>query len=199
MPDVGGKIDRIYVNEGDRVGQGQVLAELDTRSIRLQLKQAEAGLAVAVANYADARRNKERMDRLFNEKAVSEQQYERVKLGFDAASAQLEQAQAAVNLAQHALDVSIMKAPFSGTVASRTRRSVTSSIRDGRLFADERRPDPHGFRQIKIKIDVSQNDIGHIRRAGGERHERSRGGQRIRGLRGHRELHGGRHDQKIPG
>lgn len=32
-PDVGGKIARILVNEGDRVSQGQVLAELDAEEI----------------------------------------------------------------------------------------------------------------------------------------------------------------------
>lgn len=165
MPDVGGKIDRIYVNEGDRVGQGQVLAELDTQATRLQLKQAEAGLAVAKANYADARRNKERMDRLFNEKAVSEQQYEQVKLGFDAASAQLEQAQAAVNLAQHALDVSIMKAPFSGTIASKNAEvgDVINPLMGG-FSSTSGVLTLMDFAKIKIKIDVSQNDIGHIRK-----------------------------------
>ena len=70
-PDVGGKVAKIYVEEGDRVKEGQVLAELDTRAIRLQLKQTEAGLAVAEANYKDAERNMERMDRLIDEKAVS--------------------------------------------------------------------------------------------------------------------------------
>src|SRR4030067_372928 len=43
-PDVGGKIARILVNEGDRVAKGQVLAELDVEAITLQLKQAEAAL-----------------------------------------------------------------------------------------------------------------------------------------------------------
>jgi multidrug efflux pump subunit AcrA (membrane-fusion protein) len=54
MPDVGGKIAKIYVEEGDRVQKDRLLAELDTRAIRLQLEQAKAGFAVAEANYKDA-------------------------------------------------------------------------------------------------------------------------------------------------
>ena len=77
-PEVGGKIARINVQEGDRVAAGQLLAEMDTESIRLQLRQAEAGQAVAQAAEADARRNKERLDRLFAENAVSAQQREQV-------------------------------------------------------------------------------------------------------------------------
>ena len=119
MPDTGGRVAKIYVEEGQAVREGQLLAELDTESIRLQLRQAEAALAVADANFKNASKNKERMDRLFQEKAVSDQQYEQVKLGLDAAKAQLEQAQAAVNMARHTLDVTLMKAPFSGIVASK--------------------------------------------------------------------------------
>jgi RND family efflux transporter MFP subunit len=164
-PDVGGKIARIYVNEGDRVGQGQVLAELETEAIRLQLKQAEAGLAVAQASYNDALKNKERMDRLIKENAVSEQQYEKVKLGFDAAQAQLEQAQAAVNLAKHSLDVSIMKAPFSGIIASKNSEvgDVINPMM-GSFSATSGVLTLMDFSRVKIKIDVSQNDVLRIRK-----------------------------------
>src|SRR4030042_1707056 len=89
--------------------KGQVLAELDAEAITLQLKQAEAALAVAQASFNNTQTNLERMERLSKEKAVSDQQYEQVKLGYDSAKAQLEQARAAVNLAQHSLDVSILK------------------------------------------------------------------------------------------
>src|SRR5690606_9972123 len=44
-PETGGKIARIHVEAGDRVAKGQLLAELETESIRLQVKQAEAGVA----------------------------------------------------------------------------------------------------------------------------------------------------------
>jgi len=96
-----------------------LLAELDTRAIRLQLEQAEAVLAAARASLEDATRNRERMERLYQEKAVSDQQYEKAKLVFEAAQAQKDQAEAAVNLARHNLEVSLMKAPFDGVIASK--------------------------------------------------------------------------------
>jgi RND family efflux transporter MFP subunit len=169
-PEVGGKIARIYVQAGDRVAKGQLLAELETESIRLQLKQAEAAVAVAEAAYADAFRNKERMDRLIKENAVSEQQREKVQLAFDSAAAQLEQAKAGLNLAQHALDVSIMRAPFSGVIASKNAE-----------VGDVINPMMGGFggggaggvltlmdySKIKIAVAVSPEDIGRIRRGQG--------------------------------
>ncbi len=161
-PDVGGKIDRITVNEGDRVAKGQVLAELDTRAIRLQLEQAEAAMAVAQANYNNAETNWERLDRLYKEKAVSEQQYEQGKLGYDSAKAQLSQAQAAVNLAKHSLDVSIMKAPFGGIIAS--KNAEVGDVINPMMGAFS--PGSGGgvltlvdFSRIKIRVEISGADI----------------------------------------
>ena len=165
MPDIGGKVAKIYVEEGQRVEKDQLLAEMDTESIGLQLKQAEAALAVAEANYKNAAKNKERMDRLLQEKAVSDQQYELVKLGYDAAEAQLAQAQAAVNMARHTLDVSIMKAPFKGIIASKNAQvgDVINPMMgsygpvSGVLTLVD-------YSRIKIGVEVSQSDVVRIQK-----------------------------------
>jgi RND family efflux transporter MFP subunit len=164
-PEVGGKIAKIYVEEGDSVKKGQLLAELDTRATRLQLDQARAAVAVAQANYADAEKNMERMERLRKENAVSEQQYEKIKLAFDAAKAELQRAKAAENLANFNLDVSIMEAPFTGVIASKNAEvgdvinpmmggfSPTSGVV---TLAD--------YNRVKIQIDVSYEDIVRIKK-----------------------------------
>jgi RND family efflux transporter MFP subunit len=164
-PDVGGKIAKIYVEEGDRVQKDQLLAELDTRAIRLQLDQAKAGFAVAEANYKDAQRNMERMERLKSENAVSEQQYEQVKLAFDAADAQLQQARAALNLANHNLDVSIMKAPFSGIIASKNAEvgDVINPLMGG-FSPSSGVLTLMDFSRVKIEIQVSSQDIARIQK-----------------------------------
>jgi len=164
-PEVGGKIARIHVQEGDRVSQGQLLAELETESIRLQLRQAEAGVAVAEASQADALRNKERMDRLIKENAVSEMQHEKVQLAYDAAAAQLEQARAGLNLARHALDVSIMKAPFAGVVASKNAEvgDVINPMMGGYSGASGVLT-LMDYSKIKIAVAISSEDIGRIRK-----------------------------------
>jgi RND family efflux transporter MFP subunit len=165
-PEVGGKIARIHVREGDRVAQGQLLAELETESIRLQLRQAEAGVAVAEASHADALRNKERMDRLIKENAVSEMQREKVQLAYDAAAAQLEQARAGLNLARHALDVSIMKAPFAGVVASKNAEvgDVINPMMGGFGGGAGGVLTLMDYSKIKIAVAITSEDIGRIRK-----------------------------------
>lgn len=51
-PEVSGHLDRLLVHEGDAVGQGEVLAEIDTRLIDASVAEAEATLAVAEAQLA---------------------------------------------------------------------------------------------------------------------------------------------------
>ncbi len=46
----GGKVDKIYVEEGDKVSSGDVLAKLDTSVLELALAQAELTLATAEYN-----------------------------------------------------------------------------------------------------------------------------------------------------
>ncbi len=165
-PEVGGKIARIHVEAGDRVAKGQLLAELEADSIRLQLKQTEAAVAVAEASYADALRNKERMDRLIKESAVSEQQREKIQLAFDAAAAQLEQARAGLNLAQYALNVSLMKAPFAGVVASKNAEvgDVINPMMGGFGGGAGGVLTLMDYSKVKLIVAVSSEDIGRIRK-----------------------------------
>ncbi len=164
-PDIGGKIAKIHVEEGDVVQKGQLLAELDTRAVRLQLEQSQAALAVAEANFNDAQKNRDRMERLKKEDAASEQQYEKVKLGYESAEAQLKQAQAAVNLARYNLDVSLMKAPFRGVVASKNAEvgEVINPMMGG-FSATSGVLTLMDFSRVKIEIDVSHQDVVRIRK-----------------------------------
>ncbi len=164
-PEVGGKIAKIYVESGDRVKKGQLLAELDTRAVRLQLEQAQAALAVSEASYNDAFRNMERMERLIQENAVSDQQYEKAKLAFDSADAQLQQAEASVNLAKHSLNVSLMKAPFRGVIASKNADvgDVINPMMGG-YSPSSGVVTLMDFSQVKIEVDVSYQDIVRIKK-----------------------------------
>jgi RND family efflux transporter MFP subunit len=105
------------------------------------------------------------MDRLLKEKAVSDQQHEQVKLGYDAAKAQLEQAQAGLNLARHYLDVSIMKAPFAGVIASKNAQvgDVINPMMGG--FAPVSGVlTLMDFSRIKMVLDVSPGEVARIKR-----------------------------------
>jgi len=119
VPDIAGKVVKIYVEEGDYVKKGQLLAKLDTKPKELQLNQAKAAYEVAEASFNDAKRNWERNKELYEKETLSPQQYEKAKLAFESAKAQLEQAKANYELSEYQLEVSFMKAPFSGYITGK--------------------------------------------------------------------------------
>ncbi len=120
-PKIAGKIKKIYVEEGDRVRKGQLLAELDTEQAKIQLKQARAALEAATASFLDAKKNYERAMRLLAEEAISRQQFEKLELAYKAARANLDQAKAAVELAKFMIRSSMLYASFSGIITSRLK------------------------------------------------------------------------------
>ena len=50
-PEIGGKISKIFVSEGDSVKAGDILFEIEGKLLHAQIKQAEAAVHIAQANY----------------------------------------------------------------------------------------------------------------------------------------------------
>lgn len=108
-----------HTDIGARVRKGQLLAEIDTPEVDQQLRQAEADLATAEANYQLARTTNERWQGLLATESVSQQDADQ-RAGDAAAKAAARQS-AAANLAR-LKDLESFKrvvAPFDGVVTER--------------------------------------------------------------------------------
>jgi len=108
-----------YTDIGTTVKKGQLLAEIDTPEVDQQLRQAQADLATAQANYELARTTNERWKGLLATESVSQQDADQ-RAG-DAAAKAAAQQSAAANLARLA-DLESFKrvvAPFGGVVTER--------------------------------------------------------------------------------
>ena len=118
-PETSGRVMKIYKKQGDTVKKGELLAEMDTTTLKLQLKQAQAALAVSNASFKDAQLNYNRLEKLLEKKAISTQQMEKAQLALEAADTELKSAQANADVIQHTLNYSIMRAPFDGVITSK--------------------------------------------------------------------------------
>ncbi len=118
-PDASGRVGRILKKQGDRVGQGELLATLDMTSLELMQKQARAAMAVAQTAYQNARLNAERMKKMLENKAISQMQYENTQLALDAADTQAKSAKANLDLVDYTAKNAYMKAPFAGVIAAK--------------------------------------------------------------------------------
>ena len=90
---VGGIISRIFVNEGDQVKQGQLLATLDLTEIQAGSNQAKLGYEKALRDY-------QRAERLFKDSVATLEQVENSKTALDLALQQLNSADFNLNFAQ---------------------------------------------------------------------------------------------------
>ncbi|MEM7004339.1 MAG: efflux RND transporter periplasmic adaptor subunit [Pseudomonadota bacterium] len=115
----GGRIDRITVDVGDRVTEGQMLARLDTRDLGSQLAAAQATVEEARANYNLARATVTRQQTLLERGHVSQQRVDEVEASANAAAARIEAAQAQANTLRVAIDLASIRAPYSGTITAR--------------------------------------------------------------------------------
>jgi len=91
---VGGKITQRPVNLGDRVRNGQALAQLDPADLRFGQDAARAGLAAAQVNYEQTAADYKRYEDLQAQGFVSAADLERRNSGLQAAKAQFDQARA---------------------------------------------------------------------------------------------------------
>ena len=89
---VGGQITERFVDVGDRVRVGQVLAKLDVKDAQLQLNAAKAQLDSAQAAAKIAAQEYQRYQQLLPVNAVSRSQFDAIKNQYEAAQASLQQA-----------------------------------------------------------------------------------------------------------
>lgn len=117
-----GIIEAIFVEEGDYVEKGQVLARLDSRRYELNLTKAKADLT-------GLERELEKINKVYSKKLVSDDTYDKLV-------AQYESAKASVKLAELDLQETTITAPISGYVASRGAKvgNLTESFQRERMF-----------------------------------------------------------------
>lgn len=115
-PQVDGYLEKIYVDEGAYVQKDQSLFQINDRPYRERLNTAKAGLAAAKANLSNAQINLSKTIPLVQSNIVSEVQLKTVQAAYDAAAANVAQAQAMVENAEISLGYTLIKAPVEGYI-----------------------------------------------------------------------------------
>jgi len=101
-PQTNGKIDYIYVEEGDKVTKGQLLARLNTEIIENNIDEVKVNLELAETLY-------EKQKELWNKKIGSEVQYLQAKNNYFSLKSRLK-------TLQSQYDLSFIKSPLTGVV-----------------------------------------------------------------------------------
>jgi HlyD family secretion protein len=180
-----GTVIDLAVQEGDTVGEGQVIARIETEKIDLQKKQLFAGLAELRLNIQNAERvaglaqeSFDAMQKKFNRirslregASISEQQYEDAETGYKAARTQNENAAASLKalrakeeqariqleLADSQLRDATVLSPIRGTVLE-TYIDCGEIARPGGAVATLA-----DLSRMWIKIYIKEQELGRIR------------------------------------
>ena len=113
-PRVAGPIVQIPVKDNQAVKKGDLLFQIDPRTFQATLDQARGQFAQAQAKLVDLEANAKRAVDLLAKNVISREQYDDQVQAFEAAKADVEAAQAAVENAQLDLDFTTVVSPVDG-------------------------------------------------------------------------------------
>lgn len=108
------QIVSVLFRDGDNVKEGQVLFELDDRSLKAQLNQLEANLQRDKAQLENARLQYERAKKLVEGSAVAQSRVDETKAAYEAQKAAVSASQANIDNTQVQLSYCKITAPISG-------------------------------------------------------------------------------------
>ncbi|WP_350562117.1 efflux RND transporter periplasmic adaptor subunit [Psychrobacter sp. CAL346-MNA-CIBAN-0220] len=112
-------IERILVEEGQRVKVGQVLALFDTDAMQQQVLQAQADVAEAEATLANAKADAARVLPLIDIDAISKQEADRYRTSALRAEAALQASKARLSTQRLTVNNAKVVAPVSGVISEK--------------------------------------------------------------------------------
>lgn len=117
--EVGGQVEKVLVDIGDKVKKEQILAVLDKELYELQLKSAEAEAVRARANLTNKKADYAREEAIFKEGAGSQKRLDQAKFGYREAGAGVRVASSKLDLARRDLRKTTLYAPYAGSIGKR--------------------------------------------------------------------------------
>ena len=150
------KITEVRVNVGDRVQRGDVLASLQSDTLRAELAQAEAALTEATASAQETKAQSERARSLQQQGFFSNAQLSQTLAADASAQARVQSARAMVQLQTVRLSQTQVRAPDAGVISAR-QATVGSVVGAGtELFRLIRQG------RIEWRAEVTAAEIGRI-------------------------------------
>jgi len=115
-PKVAGFITKINVKEGQAVGAGQTLFEIDNATYQAAVRQAEAAVNSAKSALNTAKLTYDNNKQLYDNKVIGDYQLQSSANTYSNAQASLAQAQAALASAKETLSYCYVKSPSAGVI-----------------------------------------------------------------------------------
>ncbi len=150
-------IDSITVLEGEPVQKGQHLISLDRKQLKATVDQAQSSVKSASARLKQINAQKSRVEKLFKQKLVSQQELESIQAEFELAQSSLEQSRANLISRKDDLSKARILAPKSGIVTKINKEVGEMAV--GGMFQAEVLMIIADLSQMEVIVDVNENDV----------------------------------------
>ncbi len=157
-----GRLIYLGVVEGDKVKEGEVIAKIEDSDVKAQLESAEANLELSQSGLTSAKNNFDRESALFKTGSASQSELDAASAQYKQVLASIDVAKANVNGAKVAVENTIIRAPFDGTV-------LTKDADIGEIVAPFGSINTKGavvtiadMKSLQVEADVSESNIEKI-------------------------------------
>ena len=116
---VSGEVRQVLAREGERVNQGQILAQIDTADLKARLDAQVAALEETRARWSIADKNRESNLKLLKQNFISQNAFDTTHSTLEASAASVRSAEAQLRLAQNAMQDAVIRAPINGILAKK--------------------------------------------------------------------------------
>jgi membrane fusion protein (multidrug efflux system) len=154
--EVSGKVQAIYAKTGDRLEQGASILKLDDEMLGYAVEQAEANIMQLEGNYEASKKDLQRKRGLFDDKVISELEFDLAKAKEKVDRGLLDAARASLKIAKRDLRETLIESPISGILAERLV-DIGTDVSKGAKVATVVSID-----KIKIKVGISESEIAEI-------------------------------------
>ena len=189
-PDISGEIVNLYVEEGDKVTKGQVLAKIyadiyssqrdqvtaSVNQVKAQYENVKAALSGLKTAYENTKSTNDRYKKLFADKIVSRSEYEQTEQAFRSAEssynsakesiksgeAQIQGVKAQLARAEKDLARTIITCPMDGIISLMNVKKGERVVGTAQMTGTEmmRVAD---MKSIEVRVDVGENDITKVK------------------------------------
>jgi HlyD family secretion protein len=141
-PKTSGILEALYVNQGDRVEAGQIIAKMESRDIEAQVRLREAAVAEAEAQLADVRRGA-------NTEAIAQ-----AEAAVQSAAAQIRDSEARLDLAEAQLERNRQLAT-QGAISANELDNFVQAVRSAEAALDTSQ---FRLREAEERVEELRND-----------------------------------------
>ena len=152
-----GYVDRVYVNVGDKVKQGQLLIAINNADLQAKLAQVNASIAEATVAFDNAKKDYQRFQNLFVESSATQKELDDMKAHFQMAQARLTAAKQMRNEVQAQFTYAKITAPFNGVVTHKSVKQGDMANPGMPLISVE------GPKQLEVVAMVPESEIAQVK------------------------------------